>query len=115
MDKIILIKRLSKLAQMLDTMNMPEEADGVTDVMENLTDSPQVTAWANYGRSLAKKDIDFMPPVKPRASMITYTDVTEKAIADYHLYKNNKKQLPKLTSMEESQLKTLAQNADRAR
>jgi hypothetical protein len=47
--------------------------------------------------------------------MITYTDITEKAIADYHLYKNNKKQLPKLTSMEESQLKTLAQNADRAR
>jgi len=100
---------------MLDTMNMPEEADGVTDVMENLTDSPQVTAWTNYGRTLAKKDPDFMPPVKPRASMITYTDVTEKAIADYHLYKNNKKQLPKLTSMEESQLKTLAQNADRAR
>jgi hypothetical protein len=115
MDKITIIKRLYKLAQMLDTMNMPEEADGVTNVMENLTDSPQITAWVNYGRSLAKKDPDFMPPVKPKASMITYTDITEKAIADYHLYKNNKKQLPKLTSMEESQLKTLAQNADRAR
>ena len=31
------------------------------------------------------------------------------------LYKNSKKQLPKLTSMEESKLKTLAQNADRTR
>jgi len=86
MDKILLIKRLNKIAQMLDTMNMPEEADGVTDVMENLTDSPQVNAWANYGRSLAKKDIDFMPPVKPRASMITYTDVTEKAITKAYIY-----------------------------
>ena len=60
MDKITIIKRLYKLAQMLDTMNMPEEADGVTNVMENLTDSPQITAWVNYGRSLAKKDPDFI-------------------------------------------------------
>ena len=115
MDKITIIKRINKISQMLDTMEMPEQADGVTNVMENLTDSPQITVWANYGKTLAKKDPDFMPPVKPKVSMITYTDITEKAIADYHLYKNNKKQLPKLTSMEESQLKTLAQNADRAR
>jgi hypothetical protein len=41
--------------------------------------------------------------------------VTEKALSEYHLYKNNKKELPKLTSMEENQLKQLALNADRAR
>ncbi len=115
MNKMSIISRLSKLAQMLDSMDMPQQADGVTDVMQNLADSPQVRAWTNFGRSLAKKDPDFMPPVKPKASMITYSDITEKAIADYHLYKNNKRQLPKLTSMEENQLKTLAQNADRAR
>ena len=115
MNKLHIVNRLYKLAQMFDEMNMPEQADAVTNVMENISDSSQITAWTNYGRTLAKKDPDFMPPVKPRASMITYTDVTEKAIADYHLYKNSKKQLPKLTSMEESQLKTLAQNADRTR
>lgn len=115
MNKLHIVNRLYKLAEMFDEMNMPEQADDVTNVMENISDSPQIIAWTNYGRTLAKKDPDFMPPVKPRASMITYTDVTEKAIADYHLYKNSKKQLPKLTSMEESKLKTLAQNADRTR
>jgi len=115
MNKLHIVNRLYKLAQMFDEMNMPEQADDVTNVMENISDSPEKTAWTNYARTLAKKDPDFMPPVKPRASMITYTDVTEKAIADYHLYKNSKKQLPKLTSMEESKLKTLAQNADRTR
>ena len=115
MDKIAIIKRLNKIAQMLDTMNMPGEADGVTDVMQNITDSQQVIAWKNYARSLAKKDPDFIPPVKPNVSTISYSDITEKALSEYHLYVNNKRQLPKLTSMEENQLKQLAVNADRAR
>jgi hypothetical protein len=64
---------------------------------------------------LAKKDPDFIPPVKPKVSAITFLDVTETALSVYHLYKNNKKELPKLSSMEENQLKQLAKNADRTR
>jgi hypothetical protein len=47
--------------------------------------------------------------------MITYADVTDKALSEYRSYKNNKKQTLKFTYQEENQLKTLAQNADRAR
>jgi hypothetical protein len=115
MNKLHIVNRLYKLAQMFDEMNMPEQADDVTNVMENISDSPEKTAWTNYARTLAKKDPDFIPPVKPKVSAITFLDVTETALSDYHLYKNNKKQLPKLTSMEENQLKELAKNADRAR
>ena len=112
LDKMDLVKASNQITKIM--MKLAQEMP-ILDESESLVDSQQVIAWTNYGRTLAKKDPDFMPPIKPRASMITYTDVTEKAIADYHLYKNSKKQLPKLTSMEESQLKTLAQNADRTR
>ena len=115
MNKLHIVNRLYKLAQMFDEMNMPEQADDVTNVMENISDSPEKTAWTNYARTLAKKDPDFIPPVKPKVSAITFLDVTETALSDYHLYKNNKKQLPKLSTMEENQLKDLAKNADRAR
>lgn len=115
MNKLNIVNRLYKLAQMFDEMNMPEQADDVTNVMENISDSPEKTAWTNYARTLAKKDPDFIPPVKPKVSAITFLDVTETALSDYHLYKNNKKQLPKLSTMEENQLKDLAKNADRAR
>lgn len=123
-----ILASMNEICEELDRMDLVEASNKITKIMvklaqemplvdesESLVDSPQITAWVNYGRSLAKKDPDFIPPIKPKVSMITYTDITEKAIADYHLYKNNKKQLPKLTSMEENQLKTLAQNADRAR
>jgi hypothetical protein len=115
MNKLNIVNRLYKLAQMFDEMNMPEQADDVTNVMENISDSPEKTAWTNYARTLAKKDPDFIPPVKPKVSAITFLDVTETALSDYHLYKNNKSQLPKLSSMEENQLKELAKNADRTR
>jgi hypothetical protein len=115
MNKLHIVNRLYKLAQMFDEMNMPEQADDVTNVMENISDSPEKTAWTNYARKLAKKDPDFIPPVKPKVSAITFLDVTETALSVYHLYKNNKKELPKLSSMEENQLKQLAKNADRTR
>lgn len=115
MDKFSIIKRLSKLAQVLDNMNMSEQADQVTDVMQNITDTPQVTAWKNFARSLAKKDPDFIPPRKPNVGIITYKDVTDDALSEYHRYKNNKRQTSKFTYEEENQLKQLAQNADRAR
>lgn len=115
MNKISILEKLNKIAQMLENLNMPNEADDVTGVMENIVDSPQITAWTNFGRNLAKKDPDFIPPIKPRVSSISYIEITEKSLFDYHLYKNNKKQSPKFTSDEENQYKNLARNADRAR
>ena len=115
MNKISILEKLNKIAQALENLNMPNEADDVTGVMENIVDSPQITAWTNFGKSLAKKDPDFIPPIKPKVSMISYLEVTEKALFEYHLYKNNKKQTSKFTAGEESQYKNLATNADRAR
>ena len=111
LDKLDLVEASNELAKIM--VKLAQEMP--LDQSENITDSPQVSAWSNYARSLAKKDPDFIPPVKPKVSMITYMDITEKALSDYHLYKNNKRQSPKLSSMEENQLKQLAYNADRAR
>ena len=123
-----ILASMNEVCEELDKMDLVEASNEITKIMmklaqempmldesESLVDSQQVTAWSNFGRSLAKKDPDFIPPIKPKASVITYLDVTEKALSEYHLYKNNKKELPKLTSMEENQLKQLALNADRAR
>ena len=115
MNKIEIIKRLNKIAQILDDMNMPEQADDVTDVMENISDSPEKIAWTNYARTLAKKDPDFIPPIKPKVSTITFASITDKALSEYHRFKENKKQPYKFTLQEETQLKLLAENADRAR
>ena len=115
MTKLNIVNRLNKLAQMFDEMNMPEQADDVTNVMENISDSPEKKAWHDYAFSLAKKDPDFIPPRKPRVEAITFEEVTNKALLDYHLYKNNKKQTSKFRYEEENKLKELAKNADRAR
>lgn len=111
LDKLDLVEASNELAKIM--VKLAQEMP--LDQSENITDSPQVSAWSTYARSLAKKDPDFIPPVKPKVSMISYMDITEKALSEYHLYKNNKRQSPKLSSMEENQLKQLAYNADRAR
>ena len=115
MTKLHIVNRLYKLAQMFDEMNMPEQADDVTSVMENISNSPEKIAWTNFTKTLAKKDPDFIPPIKPNVSMITFEEVTNNALLDYHLFKKNKKQTSKFTYEEENKLKQLAKNADRAR
>jgi hypothetical protein len=123
-----ILASMNEICEELDKMDLVEASNEITKMMmklaqentfsyeeDNLVDTQQANAWTNFARSLAKKDPDFIPPIKPKASVITYADVTDKAISEYHLYKNNKKQLPKLTSMEENQLKQLAVNADRAK
>ena len=119
---------MNEICEELDKLNLVEASNEITRVMmkiaqENtnlleegsLVDSPQFAAWTNFGKFLAKKDPDFIAPIKPRVSVITYEDVTDKALAEYHTYKNNKKQTSKFTYEEENKLKQLALNADRAR
>ena len=123
-----ILASMNEICEELDKLDLVEASNEITKMMmklaqentfsyeeDNLVDTQQANAWTNFARSLAKKDPDFIPPIKPKASVITYVDVTEKALSEYHLYKSNKKQLPKLTSMEENQLKQLAVNADRAK
>jgi hypothetical protein len=121
-----ILASMNEICNELELLGMDKAASDVTILMkkyaqmeedqsENFADTPQVTAWKNFARSLAKKDPDFIPPIKPNISMITYADVTDKALSEYRSYKNNKKQTSKFTYQEENQLKTLAQNADRAR
>jgi hypothetical protein len=119
---------MNEICEELDSMDLVEASNTITKMMmklaqedpsfleqENLVDTPQVTAWTNFARSLAKKDPDFIPPIKPKVSMYTCLDVTEKALAEYHRYKENKKQPYKFTLAEENQIKRLATEADKAR
>jgi len=122
MNNKIILSSLHNICNELESIGLEKEANTVSNIFlklaqeeMNIVDTPEKIAWTNYARTLAKKDPDFIPPIKPKVSVITFEEITEKSLFEYHLFKSNKKELPKFTSKEEETLKLLAKQADMKR
>lgn len=95
----------------LENKNFYRLADQANNIMVKLAQSKTdlITQWNTMGDNFMKKDPNFIKPRKAPGAINTYTDTTNKSVAEYLSRKDKKIKSSEFTSYQE-----LATRIDRA-